>query len=215
MPNQGRAAGRFATSSLAKILIPVRLPPGRAMLVTRPSFAGSSLTMKRIGMLAVAALAANAEAGPPLVAITGTRRRTKSAASCGTDRFDCPPSGIYHHVLALEVAGVLQALVEPAQTLRVPSGDAVLRNPITGIAACCARAATGHAAKEATNSRRRIKRSTLQPKALDPVVHKKKTPGGRRRPGLGFPVQGMWEGSIEAANQPLHAGVMPMIEQSR
>ena len=27
----------------------------------------------------------------------------------------------------------------------VPSGDLVLRNPITGIAGCCARAATGHA----------------------------------------------------------------------
>jgi hypothetical protein len=38
------------------------------------------------------------------------------------------------------------------------SGDLVLRNPITGIAACCARAANGHAAaappRTVMNSRR-------------------------------------------------------------
>ena len=41
---------------------------------------------------------------------------------------------------------------------RIASGDAPLRNPITGIAGCCARAASGHATaappSSVTNSRR-------------------------------------------------------------
>ena len=41
---------------------------------------------------------------------------------------------------------------------RIASGDVGLRNPITGIAGCCARAASGHAAaappSRLTNSRR-------------------------------------------------------------
>src|SRR5262249_43517890 len=42
---------------------------------------------------------------------------------------------------------------------RYPSSDVLLRNPITGIAGCCARAASGHTAAPATsvmNSRRLI-----------------------------------------------------------
>ena len=117
-----RSPSRFATSSLMKILIPVRLPPGRAMLVTRPSLAGSSLTRKTIGMFAVAALAANAEAGPPPAAITATRRRTNSAASCRQPiGLIVGPAVFDRHVLALNVAGLLQALAEPTQTLRVPA----------------------------------------------------------------------------------------------
>ena len=44
---------------------------------------------------------------------------------------------------------------------RIVSGDAALRNPITGIAGCCARAASGHAAaappSSVMNSRRFIR----------------------------------------------------------
>src|SRR5262245_5720134 len=50
----------FATNSALKKLMPVRLPPGRGRLVTRPSRTGSSGTMKRIGIVVVAALAAGA-----------------------------------------------------------------------------------------------------------------------------------------------------------
>src|SRR5439155_6976638 len=70
---------RFATNSALKKLIPVRLPPGRARLATRPILTGSSAKRKTIGIVEVAALAASA----PLarVAITVTWRRTKSAAN--------------------------------------------------------------------------------------------------------------------------------------
>ena len=49
-----------------------------------------------------------------------------------------------------------------ARRCSVPSGDVLRRNPITGIAGCCARAASGHAAappKSAINSRRLIMRN--------------------------------------------------------
>jgi hypothetical protein len=62
---------------------PVRLPPGRARLATRPSLTGSSPEMNTMGIVVVAALAANAAAGPPLVAITATRRRRSEQTSAG------------------------------------------------------------------------------------------------------------------------------------
>jgi hypothetical protein len=49
-----------------------------------------------------------------------------------------------------------------ARRCSVPSGDVLRRNPIIGIAGCCARAASGHAAappKSAINSRRLIMRN--------------------------------------------------------
>ena len=74
---------RLATSSATKKLMPVALPPGRARLATRPSLTGSSPTPKTIGIVVVAALAASAAAVLPGVAITATRRRTRSAMSAG------------------------------------------------------------------------------------------------------------------------------------
>src|SRR5262249_24318482 len=71
-----------------------QVPPGRPRLDTRPSLTGSSPTMKTMGVVAVAPLAANAEAGPPFVAITATRRRTSSAASAGRRSY-CPSAQRY------------------------------------------------------------------------------------------------------------------------
>jgi len=53
-------------------------------------------------------------------------------------------------VLALDIAGRLEALAKYAQTIAEISGDAEWRTPITGIADCCARAASGHAAAPPT-----------------------------------------------------------------
>src|SRR5262249_21386511 len=72
----------LCVNSTVKKLIPVRLPPGRARLVTRPSLTGSSGTPKTMGIVVVAALAANA--AEPSAAITETWRRTRSAASAGS-----------------------------------------------------------------------------------------------------------------------------------
>ena len=78
------SSSRFAANSPLKKLMPVRLPPGRARLATRPSLTGSSPTAKTMGIVVVAALAANAAGVPPIVAITATCRRTRSAASAGS-----------------------------------------------------------------------------------------------------------------------------------
>lgn len=63
------------------------------------------------------------------------------------------PAIIDRHVLALDKASILQALAERAQKVRE-----LLRKPTTGIAACCARAASGHVAaappSKVMNSRR-------------------------------------------------------------
>src|SRR5262249_5359116 len=75
-----RSFSRFAVNSALKKLMPVGWPPGRARLATRPSLAGSSGTPKTRGIVAVAALAANAAVGLPAVTITATCRRTNSAA---------------------------------------------------------------------------------------------------------------------------------------
>ena len=102
-----------------KKLMPVRLPPGRARLATRPSLTGSSPTMKTMGIVVVAALAANAAAVPPVAAITATCRRTRF----GRQRRQpidliLGPAVFDRHVLALDIAGVLEALAKSAQTVR-------------------------------------------------------------------------------------------------
>src|SRR5262245_16420746 len=77
--NSCRRPSRLAAISTLKILMPVALPPGRARLATRPSLTGSSPTPKTIGIVAVATLAASDAGLLPGVAITATRRRTRSA----------------------------------------------------------------------------------------------------------------------------------------
>ena len=102
--------------------------------------------VKTIGMIVVAAFAARA-AGVLVAAMTvtlllnqiGRERRQSVILAFRPAVLDC-------HVLTLDVAGLLQALAERGHKGAYPSGDAPLRNPITGIVDCCARAANGHAA---------------------------------------------------------------------
>ena len=68
--------------------MPVALPPGRPRLATNPWPTGSVLKPKAIGIVPLAALAASV-GGSPKVAITATRRRTRSAMSDG--RRSCWP----------------------------------------------------------------------------------------------------------------------------
>jgi len=142
-----RSSSRFATNSVVKILIPVRLPPGRARLATRPSRTGSSATTKTMGIVVVAALAAKAERGPPVAAMTATCRRTNSAASAGSRSY-WPSAQRYS--FATFSPSTKPASFRPWRNTRrrpaVMSGDLGSRNPITGIGGCCARAASGQAA---------------------------------------------------------------------
>jgi hypothetical protein len=70
------------------------------------------------------------------------------------------PAVFDRHVLTLDVAGLLEALAKCAQQGSrgiASSDDLGSRNPITGIAGCCARAASCHAApppRSVMNSRR-------------------------------------------------------------
>jgi hypothetical protein len=61
---------------------PVRLPPGRGKLATRPASTGSMPVSKTIGIVEVASFAASAEGMLP-VAIRLTLRATRSAANPG------------------------------------------------------------------------------------------------------------------------------------
>jgi hypothetical protein len=72
---------RFGTRLADEEVDTGRVATGRARLATRPSLTGSSVTPKTIGIVAVAALTANAAGVLPGAAITATRRRTSSAIS--------------------------------------------------------------------------------------------------------------------------------------
>jgi hypothetical protein len=74
---------RLATNPTFNVVTPVRLPPGRFRPETSPSSIGSLPTQKMIGIVEVAAFAASVAGVLPGVAITFTRRRTRSAASAG------------------------------------------------------------------------------------------------------------------------------------
>ena len=113
-----RSSSRFAVNSPLKKLIPVTLPPGRARLATRPSLTGSSPTTKTMGIVVVAALAASAagvadggDHGDLPANQIGRQRRQPIELIFGPAVFD-------RHVLALDIAGLLQALAEAAQTVR-------------------------------------------------------------------------------------------------
>ena len=74
-------SSRFGPSSTPNEVTPVRFPPGRFKLATRPASTGSAPVRKTIGIVAVAVLAASAAVFPPVAAITVTWRRTRSAAN--------------------------------------------------------------------------------------------------------------------------------------
>ena len=78
-----------------------------------------------------------------------------------TDRIDPPPSDIRSPRSRLRHSQLLSGPGESRAAVHALSGDWPLRNPITGIAACCARAASGHAAAapptSVMNSRRPMK----------------------------------------------------------
>src|SRR5262249_46205241 len=69
--NSRRSSSRFDNTSTPKKLTPVRLPPGRARLETRPSLTGSSPAPNTMGIVPVAVLAASA-GGVPIATITAT-----------------------------------------------------------------------------------------------------------------------------------------------
>jgi hypothetical protein len=158
--NRSRSSpSRFGSRVLVRLLTPVTFPSGLLRLVTRPCSTGSALNVATTGIVVVAALAANAAGSPPVAASTVTGRPASSAASAGSRSY-CPFAQRYSIVTFRPSAYPVSASprLNAAVKCALASGDLVLRNPITGIAACCARAATGHAAatppSSVMNSRR-------------------------------------------------------------
>jgi len=70
------------TVRFTRKLTPVRVPPGWLRLATRPALTGSKPLTNTIGVVVVAVLA-RLETSPPMVTMTATWRRTKSAAKAG------------------------------------------------------------------------------------------------------------------------------------
>ena len=137
---------RFGATYTFNDVMPVTLPSGRLRLFTSPAATGSTPVSKIIGIVLVAALAAIAEALLPGVAITATWRRTRSAASAGNRSFW--PLAQRYSILTLRPSSKPIAL-RPCwnAVTRIPnfSGVSLPKYPTTGIAGCCARAASGQA----------------------------------------------------------------------
>src|SRR5215470_4499555 len=99
------------------------------------------------------------EGAPPVAAMTATCRRTNSATSAGSRSY-WPSAQRYS--IATFSPSTKPASFRPWRNARsrseIASGDLGSRYPITGIAACCALAASGHAAtappSSVMNSRR-------------------------------------------------------------
>ena len=156
-----RSSSRFAPSVALTKVTPVMLPPGRARLATRPALTGSSPVMKTIGIVVVAALAASAPTALNAAITARLAGRPARPRAPAADPADCRPSGTRSRRCGRRRSRLRSA---PAGTRRRgPRVRAVLalRKPITGIAGCCARAASGQAAaappSSVMNSRRLIR----------------------------------------------------------
>jgi hypothetical protein len=117
----------------------VTLPPGRFRLATRPFLTGSPPVVKTIGTVVVAALAASAAGGitddqgyMPAKQVRHEKQPSLIPSRVDFDR-DVWPS-------------TKPASFRPGgtQSRRAARHPLMGRNPTTGIAGCCARAASGH-----------------------------------------------------------------------
>ena len=155
---------RLSAKVVVRKLTPVTLPPGRARLATRANLTGSSPVMNAMGIVDVAALAAIV-AGAPVDAITATCRLTRSAANRGNR--SSSPSAHSNSIVTFRPTSRPVSFTpsrKAAIRLAYPAGDALLRNPITGIADGCAFAPTGHAAAALPSSVMNSRRLTRSPR---------------------------------------------------
>ncbi len=142
-----KSSSRLAARSVCCIDRPVTLPPGRARLATRPVPTGSPAAAKTIGMTDVACMAATITAVAD-VTMTSTLRRTNSAAISAA-RSERPSAQRYS-------IAIVRPSIQPSSRNRCTKaathwpwdeGVPATRNPMVGsLAACCARAASGHVA---------------------------------------------------------------------
>ena len=125
-----RSPSRLATSSWTKKLMPVALPPGRLKLATRPSLTGSSPMPKTIGIVVGRSFCGKRSGVLPGVAITATRRWTKSAMSAGRRSYWPSSPVVFHrHVLAFDITGFVEALAERTSNAPRVLGRAAVDEP--------------------------------------------------------------------------------------
>ena len=142
---------------------PVTLPPGRFRLATSPSCdriaAGGENDRNCRGRGLGGEIGRST--GRAMTRAPGAERGP--SASCRqTIVLILRPAIFDRHILALDIAGFLQALTECGHLgCKAGSGDPLLRNPTTGIAGCCARAANG--AQQRCRRRAAEKRYELAP----------------------------------------------------
>jgi len=142
-----KSSTRLAATSVCWTDRPVTLPPGRAKLAIRPVPTGSPAAPKTIGMTDVACLAATI-ASVADVTMTSTLSRTNSVA-ISAKRSGRPSAQRYSIVM-------VRPSIQPSSRRRCTKaathwpwdvGVPATRNPIVGSGpACCAFAASGHAA---------------------------------------------------------------------
>ena len=142
--NSCKSPSRLRRQCADKKLTPVTLAPGRLRLATRPMPTGSPPVVKTIGIVLVAALAANAEEG------LRSRRSRRPVGepirppAPAADRIDSPPSGIRLPHFDPRHNRLPQALAERAQTSaeRQAMWCRGTRSPASPAAARARRAAT-------------------------------------------------------------------------
>jgi hypothetical protein len=121
------------------------LPPGRLKLATSPAFTGSVPLTVTIGIEEVAAFAeraATSTAGDDhgdLLAHQVSREHRQSIVLA------LRPTKFNRHVLTVDITRLVQTFAKAGNSTRIALGDPLLRNPITGLADCCARATSAHA----------------------------------------------------------------------
>ncbi len=144
--NSCNSSSCLGATSTPELVTPVRLPPGRFRLATSPISTGSKPISKTMGSVLVAALAAN-DAGVLLAAIRAPWRPTSSAARAGSRSISFCAQ---RYSIAMFWPSTYPTSFRPCRKAAMMCaydwGTAALRNPITGIAGRCARAASGHAA---------------------------------------------------------------------
>jgi hypothetical protein len=177
------SSSRFSPSAAVKKLMPVALPPGRLRLATRPNWTGSLAVVKTIGIVDVAAFAAN-DALMKLATITPAGWRTSSAASAGSRSLSLRAQRYWISRLRPSSYPVsLKPRRNAATRCPIVSGEVGLKKPITRVPGCtlesprwplaslasAARAASGHAAaappSSAMKSRRLIRSPRRQARA--------------------------------------------------
>ena len=96
-----------------RMLKPVRLPPGRARLATRPAATGSLPTMKTIGIVEVAFFAASAEGVAAARHDHVDLAADEIGGQCGQPIIaTLRPAVFDRHILSLDIAGFAQSLAE-------------------------------------------------------------------------------------------------------